>query len=133
MIGTAGIVLQASPDNGRTWLAAEQLGTATTYKMRIPVNGVLTDTGVQWTIGPSTTNAAYVALAVELRADALAHLANATAHDGAGRAALNATRGRKFFRARDFFTRDEKLKSHAFVLRVCGARVIYMHVTRARL
>jgi len=83
IIGSAGIVLQASPDNGRTWLAAEQLGTATTFKMRIPVNGTLTDTGVQWTIGPATTNAAYVALAVELRADTLAHLANATAHDGA--------------------------------------------------
>lgn len=84
LIGTAGIVLQASPDNGRTWLAAEQLGTATTYKMRIPVNGTLVDTGVQWTIGPATTNAAYVALAVELRADVLAHLAeSATVHDAA--------------------------------------------------
>lgn len=57
-VGTAGIILQASPDNGRTWLAQEALGTATTYKMRIPVsvNGVatLTDTGVQWDFTHST-------------------------------------------------------------------------------
>lgn len=79
IVGSAGIVLQGSPDNGRTWLPSEALGTAVTWKLKI---GGL-ETGCQWDIGPATTNAAYVALGVELRADTLAHLANVTAHDGA--------------------------------------------------
>lgn len=83
LIGTAGIVLEGSVDGGRTWLPSEALGTAVTWKLRLRVDGTLTDTGVQYDIGPSTTNAAYVALAVELREEVLDHLANVTAHDGA--------------------------------------------------
>lgn len=79
LIGTAGIILQGSPDGGRTWLPAQALGTAFTISMLIGGEA----TGVQYDIAPATTNADYVALAVELRADTLAHLANATAHDGA--------------------------------------------------
>jgi hypothetical protein len=79
LIGTAGIIIRYSPDNGRTWLPSQALGTAFTLKMQIGGE----DTGVQYDFAPATTNAAYVALAVELRADTLAHLANAVAHDGA--------------------------------------------------
>lgn len=79
LIGTAGIILEASPDDGRTWLEPQALGTAFTIAMEIGGE----TTGVEYDIAPSTTNAAYVALAVELRADTLAHLANNTAHDGA--------------------------------------------------
>lgn len=79
VVGEAGIVIEFSPDNGRTWLPSQALGTAVTLKMYI---GGL-ETGVQYDFGPATTNAAYVALVVELRADLLAHLANPTAHDGA--------------------------------------------------
>lgn len=83
LIGTAGIVLQASLDAGRTWLASSQLGTAFTYKIQLSVDGTLTDTGVEYTIAPATTNADYVSLGVEIRADVLAHLADVTAHDAA--------------------------------------------------
>jgi hypothetical protein len=47
-VGTTGIVLQASLDNGRTWLPAENLGTANTWKVRLLVNGSYVDTGVQY-------------------------------------------------------------------------------------
>ena len=43
-LGTAGCVLEFSPDNGRTWLPSQALGTAVTLKMQI--GG--TDTGVQY-------------------------------------------------------------------------------------
>lgn len=43
-IGTAGAVLELSPDNGRTWLPSQALGTDTTIKMLI--GGV--ETGVQF-------------------------------------------------------------------------------------
>lgn len=43
-LGAAGIVLEYSPDNGRTWLPSQALGTAVTLKMQI--GG--TDTGVQF-------------------------------------------------------------------------------------
>lgn len=79
IVGQAGIVIQFSPDAGRSWLPSQALGTAVTLRMYI---GGL-ETGIQYDLGPSTTNAAYVALAVELRADLLAHLANVTAHDAA--------------------------------------------------
>lgn len=79
LIGTAGIYLEFSPDGGRTWLPRTALGTALTIKMQIDGQ----DTGVQYDFAPATTNAAYVTLTVELRADTLAHLANAVAHDGA--------------------------------------------------
>lgn len=83
LIGSAGIVLQASLDNGRTWLASSQLGTASEFTINLSVNGTPTTTGITYRINPSTTNTEYVALGVELRADALGHLANVTAHDGA--------------------------------------------------
>ncbi len=83
LIGTAGIVLQASLDAGRTWLASSQLGTAFTYKIQLSVDGTLTDTGVQYDIAPATTNVDYISLVVEERADVLAHLADVTAHDAA--------------------------------------------------
>jgi hypothetical protein len=79
LIGSAGIVLEFSPDNGVSWLPAQALSTAFTAKMQIGGH----DTGVQYDFAPATTNAAYVTLAVELRADTLAHLANVTAHDAA--------------------------------------------------
>ena len=44
-LGTAGAVLEFSPDNGRTYLPSQALGTATTLKMQI--GGI--DTGVQYT------------------------------------------------------------------------------------
>ena len=43
-LGTAGGVFEYSPDNGRTYLPSQQLGTATTLKMQIAG----TDTGVQF-------------------------------------------------------------------------------------
>jgi len=43
-LGTAGIVIEFSPDNGRKWLPSVALGTATTLKMQI--SGI--DTGVQY-------------------------------------------------------------------------------------
>jgi hypothetical protein len=79
VVGSAGIILRFSPDAGRSWLPSVALGTALTIKMQIAAQ----DTGVQYDIAPATTNAAYVALVVELRADLLAHHANAVAHDGA--------------------------------------------------
>lgn len=79
LIGSAGIVLEFSPDNGDHYLPTQALGTSFTIKMQI--GGV--DTGVQYDLAPSTTNAAYVTIAVELRLDTLAHLANVVAHDGA--------------------------------------------------
>lgn len=79
VVGNPGIVLQFSPDGGRSRLPSVALGTALTIKMLIAGQ----ETGVQYTIAPSSTNAAYIALAVELQADALGHLANVTAHDGA--------------------------------------------------
>jgi hypothetical protein len=47
-VGVAGIILSPSLDNGRTFLPDVALGTATTFKIQLLVNGVLTDTGVQW-------------------------------------------------------------------------------------
>lgn len=49
-IGTSGIVIQFSPDNGRTWLPPVAIGTATTFKMQI---GGL-DTGVQYDFAAGT-------------------------------------------------------------------------------
>jgi hypothetical protein len=79
LIGTEGITLQASPDNGRTWLAPQALGIA--FTIAILIGGETT--GVEYNLAPATTNAAYVTLAAELRTDTLGHLANAVAHDGA--------------------------------------------------
>lgn len=48
-IGTAGIILQASLDGGRTFLPSVALGTATTFKVQIPnPGGSAIDTGVQY-------------------------------------------------------------------------------------
>lgn len=48
-IGTAGIVLAASLDNGRTFLPSVALGTAVTFKIQIPnPGGSAIDTGVQY-------------------------------------------------------------------------------------
>jgi hypothetical protein len=80
LIGSAGIVLEFSLDNGRTFMPTTALGTAFVKAVLLPDGN---DTGASFSFAPSTTNAAYVTLAVELRADALAHLANAVAHDGA--------------------------------------------------
>ena len=44
VVGVAGIVIEFSPDGGRTWLPSQQLGTANTLKMQI---GGL-DTGIQY-------------------------------------------------------------------------------------
>jgi hypothetical protein len=74
-LGTAGITLKWSLDGGRLYSNPIALGTATSYTT--PNSGSKID------FGPTSTNAAYVTLAVELRADTLAHLANAVAHDGA--------------------------------------------------
>ncbi len=79
LIGVEGITLQASPDSGRTWLAPQALGIAFTIAMLIGDE----TTGVEYTLAPATTNAAYVTLAAELRTDTLGHLADAVVHDGA--------------------------------------------------
>ena len=48
-IGTAGIILQASLDGGRTFLPSVALGTATTFKIQVPnPGGSAIDTGVQY-------------------------------------------------------------------------------------
>jgi hypothetical protein len=81
VLGVDNITAYMSLNNGRHKRLVS-LGTDTEY------NFPSTD---GWGVGgqagfsflPSTTNAAYVALAVELRADTLAHLANVTAHDAA--------------------------------------------------
>jgi hypothetical protein len=78
-LGTPGIVLQLSPDAGRTWLPSQALGAALTLKMLIGGE----ETGVQYDLGPATTNAALVTLVTELQSDLLGHLANVTAHDAA--------------------------------------------------
>ncbi len=54
-VGSAGIILQGSPDNGRTWLPTSALGTATTWKLQIPnPGGSPFDTGVQYDFTAST-------------------------------------------------------------------------------
>lgn len=70
-IGTAGIVLRASLDNGRTWLPTYQLGTATTTSAKL--NGV--DTGVQWDLDAASPTALYTGLNA-LRTAELAHFLN---------------------------------------------------------
>jgi hypothetical protein len=80
VIGAEGIVLEFSLDGGRTFMPTVALGTALVKAVFLPSGE---DTGASFTFAPSGTNAAYVALAVELRADTLAHLANVTAHDAA--------------------------------------------------
>jgi hypothetical protein len=60
-IGTAGIVLQGSVDNGRTWLPTSALGTATTWKLQIPnPGGSPYDTGVQYDFALAVTGSADV-------------------------------------------------------------------------
>jgi hypothetical protein len=56
-IGVAGIVNQFSLDAGRTWLPPVALGTATSQKVQLSVNGVMTDTGVQYDFAAGTLNA----------------------------------------------------------------------------
>lgn len=75
IVGVEGITAQVSTNAGRDWSNTFPLGTAVSY--------TIPNRNVKFTFLPSTTNAAYVTLAVELRADSLAHMANATAHDGA--------------------------------------------------
>lgn len=75
ILGIDQIVMKWSLDGGRTLSNPTLLGTATSYTFPNSEAGFL--------FTPSSTNAAYVALAVELRADSLAHLANVTAHDAA--------------------------------------------------
>lgn len=48
LVGSSGIVLSPSLDGGRTFLPDAALGTAVTFKIQISINGVLTDTGVQF-------------------------------------------------------------------------------------
>lgn len=56
-IGTAGIILEASPDAGRTWLPQKALGVATKFEMEIPNPGG-TDfaTGCSWDFQPTSSN-----------------------------------------------------------------------------
>lgn len=53
-IGVTGGVLQGSLDNGRTWLPPVSLGTATTQKIQLSVNGAMVDTGVQYDFAAGT-------------------------------------------------------------------------------
>lgn len=71
--GTAGIVYQTTQDNGVTWGTARALSTA--YSIAIP------NSGTGFLLEPPDD--ALVAAATEWRADLLAHMANAVAHDGA--------------------------------------------------
>lgn len=81
IVGSAGIKIAYKLGAGDTnYLPAHDLGTATVQSV---LTGDGIDTGASFTFAPSTTNTAYVTLAVELRADVLAHLANVTAHDAA--------------------------------------------------
>lgn len=75
IIGVSGITFKWSRDAGRSYSNTIALGTALSY--------TIPNSNIKFTLSPSTTNAAYVTLAVELRADTLAHLANVTAHDAA--------------------------------------------------
>lgn len=53
-IGVAGIILEFSLDDGRTWLPSVALGTATTKKVQIIINGSAVDTGVQFDFAAGT-------------------------------------------------------------------------------
>jgi hypothetical protein len=90
IIGEAGITYRYSLDGGETWTPETALGTALTLPL---VDGPKSTelSGVTLAFEPSSTNDDYIALAVELRADTLAHLANAVAHDGADTSAAQVT------------------------------------------
>lgn len=79
-IGTAGIMLEFSLDDARTFLPRTALGAATVKAVELP--GSIA-TGASFDFGPTTTNAALITAAVEARADTLAHLADVVAHDAA--------------------------------------------------
>lgn len=80
-VGVAGIKIAYKLGAGDVaYLPARDLGTATVQSV---LTGDGVDTGASFTFSPSTTNAAYVTLAVELHGDVLAHLANVVAHDAA--------------------------------------------------
>jgi len=81
LIGVTGMTAYASLDNGRTKKLVS-LGTTLGYAFP-SADGWGAGGQAGFSFAPSTTNAAYVTLAVELRADTLAHLANVTAHDAA--------------------------------------------------
>lgn len=53
-IGVAGIVLEASVNNGRNWLPTKALGAATSFTIKIPnPGGSDYDTGITYDLGPS--------------------------------------------------------------------------------
>lgn len=72
-LGTTGIKIQWTLDNGRTWSNTIGLGTATTYAIPNAATGFLLE----------PPDDSLVAAATEWRAGLLAHMANAVAHDGA--------------------------------------------------
>lgn len=72
-IGTTGIILQGSVDNGRTWLPTSALLTATTWKLQIPnPGGAPFDTGAQYDLDTPSLSALYTALNA-LRTAVIAH------------------------------------------------------------
>ncbi len=75
ILGIDGITIAYSLDGGRTLSDPIPLHTDLDYDFPHDEAGFL--------FGASTTNADYIDLATELRSDAIAHYANATAHDAA--------------------------------------------------
>jgi hypothetical protein len=75
-VGAAGILYQYSLNDGRKWSNTRQLGTA--FEIAIPNSNVSFYLGA-----PAAQVTAFIAAAVEARADTLAHLADVTAHDAA--------------------------------------------------
>lgn len=75
-VGVTGGTYQRSQDNGRSWSNTFALGTAT--EIAIP------NSNSGFVLGPPSAQVtALIAMAVEARADTLAHLADVVAHDGA--------------------------------------------------
>lgn len=76
VLGTAGILYQTSQDNGVNWSRTRALGTG--YSISVP------NSNSGFILGaPASQVTAFIAAAVEARADTLGHLADVTAHDGA--------------------------------------------------
>lgn len=102
-IGTSGIVLESSVDDGRTWLPTSALGTASSYSVYLPASTPI-DTGVQIDLEPPTAQVtAYVTYINAIRTAVLAHFpyttgtvhgaADTTSDDGIGSAATNVATG----------------------------------------
>lgn len=78
-VGTSGIVLEASIDNGYHWLPAFELGTGTTVTIYLPDENGPIDTGVKYALEPPAAQiTAMVTRVNDLRTKALAHFVYTT-------------------------------------------------------